>query len=113
MHPESALNALVSGDLEKIEAKTVFEAADLGDRAAAELTERYLTFVAEGLVNLINIFETGIIVLGGGVCARGDAILNPIREKVTDMVYGGAMQTALKIAELGNDAGIIGAARLG
>lgn len=110
--PDSRIAALAGGDLEKIEAKTVFDAAGQDDEAAKGLIDRYLTYVAEGLVNLINIFQPEIIILGGGICAQGDAILKPVLEKVSNRMYGGELRTRLKIAELGNDAGIIGAAML-
>ena len=113
-HPTSMLGKTVYADVDAVNAKTPFDAAQLGDEVAKELIDNYIVYVAEGITNLINIFQPEIIVIGGGVCYQGDNILIPIRESVISMIYGGemALKTKLAIAQLGNDAGIIGAAML-
>ncbi len=114
---DSGILREVGGDIEKIEAKTVFDAADHGDKEAAELIDKYYAYVGEGLANMINIFQPEVIAMGGGVCARGASILAPIREYVKTRTYGYAVSplptTRIELAVLGNDAGIIGAASLG
>ncbi len=112
-NPESTLAKIVDGDVSRVNAKTAFDAKDAGDAVAIQLIDEYLQDVAVGLANIINMLEPEIIVIGGGVCAQGDKILLPIIQKTEQMVYGGKMKTKIKIAELGNDAGIIGAAMLG
>jgi glucokinase len=65
---------------------------------------------------MINIFQPEVLCIGGGVCGEGDYLLNPLKELIKANTYGYERQernTELKIAELGNDAGIIGAASLG
>ncbi len=113
-NPESLLNKLVDNQLEKINAKIVFDAADNQDKTAQLLVTQYIEYLAIGLVNVINIFQPEVIVLGGGVSAQGDNLIVPLKEKMLDEIYGGKDQfkTQLKVAELGNDAGIIGAAML-
>ena len=56
-----------------------------------------------------------VLVIGGGVCKEGDYLLNPLKEMVKAGVYSKEEipQTQIKTAQLGNDAGIVGAAMLG
>lgn len=111
---DSKILELANGDLSKIEAKTVFDAMHAGDEVAAKVVDNYLEYLAEGIANFINIFEPEVIAIGGGVSRQGDFILVPLREKVYKRVYGGVTPPVqIKAAELGNDAGIIGAAMLG
>ncbi|NDL67218.1 ROK family protein [Anaerotalea alkaliphila] len=113
-HPESLLNRLVGGDLEKMNAKVPFDAAQAGDPAAQAVVDSYIDDLATGLMNIVNIFQPQVIVLGGGVSAQKDNLLVPLREKMVGETYGGEemLKTVLKVAELGNDAGLIGAAML-
>lgn len=112
-YPLSKISDEVNGDFNLISAKTIFDVAEKGDEIAAEVINQYLHYIAEGIVNMINIFQPEIIVIGGGVCAQGEKILLPIEACVKKLSYGGNLKTKLAIAELGNDAGIIGAAMLG
>ena len=67
-----------------------------------------------GIVNIINMIDPEMIVLGGGVSAAGTFLLEAVREKVKPMVFFKTMPYArIELAMLGNDAGIIGAAMLG
>lgn len=113
-HPESTLNTLVEGNLENMNAKIPFDAAQAGDVIAQEVIDWYIHHLAVGLVNVINIFQPQAIALGGGVSAQKENLLVPLREKVLTEIYGGAdsLKTELLVCELGNDAGIIGAAML-
>ena len=74
----------------------------------------YLERLLHG-TNIINIFQPDILCIGGGVCNEGDPLLLPVRELVKKEVYtrNSKKNTKIVIAELGNDAGIIGAAFLG
>lgn len=112
-YPTSEIFRMVDGDIRLIDAKTVFDAADKGDEVAKEIVERYRIYVAIGLVNLVNIFQPEAIVIGGGICARGDSLTDPIVDILNTRVYGGKLKTKIVIATLGNDAGIVGAAMLG
>jgi glucokinase len=64
---------------------------------------------------MINIFQPNVLSIGGGVCNEKDYLLKPLKQKVFEETYGNGKgeQTEIKIAELGNDAGILGAAVLG
>ena len=78
--------------------------------------DTYIEYLGIGLTNMINIFQPEVLVIGGGICKEGDALLIPLREYCEKHQYGSTInknRTTIKIAELGNDAGIIGAAFLG
>lgn len=112
-YPNSEIYNIVDGNIKLIDAKTVFDADDLGDKVAHEIIERYIKYVAVGIVNLVNIFQPQSVVIGGGICAQGDKVIEPIRKILKNKVYGGATKTKISVATLGNDAGIVGAAMLG
>ncbi len=113
-NPESMLYKMVEGNLDKMNAKIPFDAAQGGDAIAQGVIDQYVADLASGLVNLINIFQPEIIVLGGGVSAQKDNLLVPLREMMSKEIYGGPsmFKTKIEVAQLGNDAGIIGAAML-
>ncbi len=110
----SEINKLAGGDISKINGKLVFNAAKKGDTAAKKVVDQYIRYLAEGTANIINIIMPEVFVIGGGVGQQGDYLLNLLEPEVSRLVYdGGCDRTRLKTAELGNDAGIIGAAMLG
>lgn len=113
-HPESLLWELCGGDISKVNGKTPFDARDAGDAVAIAVVEQYLDYLALGISNLINLLEPDTVVIGGGICAQGDKLLIPLKERAKEMVYHPlfAERCRFAIAELGNDAGIIGAAGL-
>lgn len=113
-HPESSMMASCSGDPEKINAKIVIDAAKAGDETAKTVFDGYVHGLAVGIINIINMLDPEVIVLGGGVSAAGDFLLDAVREAVKPMVFFKTMPYArIELARLGNDAGIIGAAMLG
>jgi ROK family protein (putative glucokinase) len=113
-NPQSLINRLVDGDHSKITAKTPFDAARMGDETAKRVVDEYIEMLAEGLANMINIFQPNIVVLGGGVSKEGENLLVPLREKVEGRTYcpEGLEKPKIVAAKLGNDAGIIGAAMI-
>lgn len=95
----------------KISGRTAFECAKEGDAAAIEVKDRYTEYVAEGIANMINIFQPEILAIGGGISREGDVLLNPIREYVKSADYNRYMaKTGIETAKLFGDAGIVGAA---
>lgn len=113
-NPDSLINKMIEGNTENVSGKTAFEAARQGDEAGKMVVENYIKYIAEGLVNTINIFQPNVVVIGGGICKEGDYLLNPLREFIKKNVYCKQVeQTRIETAVLGNDAGIIGAAMLG
>lgn len=113
-HKESLLWQLCGGDLDRVNGKTAFDGRDAGDPTAIAVVDQYLEFLAVGLSNLINLLEPDVMVLGGGISGQGEKLLAPLRGLVHELVYHPlfAERCRLAIAQLGNDAGIIGAAGL-
>lgn len=113
---DSVMWDLVKDNLENVSGRTAFEAAKQGDGAGKEVVDMYVKYLACGLTNMVNIFQPQVLCIGGGVCGEGDYLLKPLIRAIRRCEYGAATQTnfsEIKIAELGNDAGIIGAAVLG
>lgn len=113
-YPESQVYQLVGGDISRMDAKIPFDAAQNGDEIGQELVKNYIQYLGIGIGNVINILQPEVVVIGGGVCAQGNYLINPLKEIVQEEVYGTEpLKTKLCIAQLGNDAGIIGAAMIG
>lgn len=112
---ESKLWEVCGGDIEKVNGKTVFDAMLLDDATAKEVYKRYISYLACGITNFINIFQPEVLSIGGGISKQGDILIAPIKEIVEKEQYSrySDKKTVIKVAELGNDAGIIGAASLG
>jgi glucokinase len=112
--PDSKMHARVEKD-GKVSGRTAFDTSREGDAAAKEVVDTYISYLACGIGNLINIFQPEILVIGGGISGEKENLLAPLRPLMLTESYGGGLvkATELKIAELGNDAGIIGAACLG
>ena len=107
---------MVKNDIKNVSGRTAFDASRKGDKAGQEVVDKYIDYLACGLANMINIFQPEVLCIGGGVCGEGDYLLTPLKALVREREYGHAQRTKfteIKIAELGNDAGIIGAALLG
>lgn len=116
-HPESALWEHCGGDLSKIGGRSAFEVArKTGDETAKAVCELYVSYLGRGIVNLINIFQPEMLCIGGGVSNEEDsALLHPLQKIVERERFSQycEKQTRVVKAQLGNDAGIIGAAFLG
>lgn len=104
----------VGGDIDKVDGKTAFECSKMDDYSAKKVVDDYIEYLGEGLCNYINIFRPQALILGGGVCAQGDYLISPLKEYIQRYWYGGEKSpyVELLVAELGNDAGLIGAASL-
>ena len=111
-HPESLMHKLAEEE-GKVVGKVVFAAYDANDPAAVAVVEEYLDNLAEGLVNLINIFFPEVIALSGGIANRGDSLIEALEPRVFAHVHGVAYaqkRTKLAICSLGYESGMIGAA---
>lgn len=99
----------------KVSARTAFAAMKSGDAIGKEIVDTYIGYLAEGITNMVNIFQPDIISIGGGVCNEKEYLTKPLIEIVERDQYTRSNPTKTKIvtATLGNDAGIIGAAGLG
>ncbi len=111
---ETMMTKMIEGS--KVSGKTAFAAMKQGDAAAAEVVDEYISYLACGISNIINIFQPSVLSIGGGICGEGDNLLVPLNKAVWGEVYNSEnaeRRTEIRIAQLGNDAGIIGAAALG
>lgn len=108
----SVMWELAEGKLENVNGRTAFDAMRKNDEAGRAVVELYIRYVACGLINTINTFQPEIICIGGGISKEGDNLLIPIQKIVESERFSKNVenQTQVKIAKLGNDAGIIGAA---
>lgn len=108
-HPESKLN-----NLAELNGRTIFSAADAGDAVANQVIDRWCEYIAAGITDWVNSLAPERILIGGGISRQGERILAPIREYVATHCFGqreGAIPVIAQ-AQLGNEAGIIGAAGL-
>jgi len=108
---KSSLTEIVGGKIENITADTVEVAARGGDSLASEVISEAATYLGVGMVNLVNIFNPEMIIVGGGVAKMGDLLLNPVRQVVQERAFQLPAQAVRIVqAQLGDDSGLLGAA---
>ncbi len=112
-HPESLMWKF-SPTLEEVSGLTSFECCKKGDAAAKAVVDNYIRYLGEGMLNFANIFRPQAIILGGGVCGQGDYLVDKLKDYCVKRDYGfaGMPRFDILIAQLGNDAGVVGAAAL-
>ncbi len=111
---KTLIDEMINGNIDNCNARVAFAAMKQGDEVGKEIVDEFISYLACGIANVINIFQPNILSIGGGVCNEKDYLLVPLKEAVFKETYTrGDKQTEIKIAELGNDAGIVGAAVLG
>lgn len=108
------IEAEIGGDLTKLTGPMITQAAAAGDATAAELLAEIGSWLGTGLANLASAFDPGAFVIGGGVSAAGEMLLTPAREAFRKQLPGRGYRPEARIvqAQLGNEAGLIGAADL-
>ncbi len=101
------------GSLDEVTGKTAFDYKD-SDPYAKAVVDRYVEMLACGITNFANVFRPQAVLLGGGVCAQGEALVKPLQALVDKEIFAGKLGPAVPIiiAELGNSAGLLGAAAL-
>ena len=102
------------GSIDNVTGKTPFDYAKK-DKYAAEVVNNYIEMLGSALTDIANIFRPEAIIIGGGVCAQGDNLIVPLKQKIQSELFGadfGSPEVVLRIAELGNKAGLLGAAAL-
>lgn len=105
---------LCGGDLARVNAKTVVDAAKQADSVAMKVFQDYVKALATGILCVVNFIDPEMVVLGGGVALAGDFLLHAVRDALAPMIFAKTMPYAsVELAQLGTDAGIIGAAMLG
>ncbi len=112
-HPESSMMDSCEGDLKKLNARMVLDAAKEGDSTAVKVFRRFIRALSMTVANVVNILDPEMIVLGGGVAKAGTFLLDAVRADVPNYVlYKDLPFGRIELARLGSDAGIIGAAML-
>ena len=106
---------ICGGDLDKVDGRTAFDAMRAGDPVGKQVVDTYIKHLGTGLADVINILQPSTICIGGGISHEGETLLAPLRAFVRQEAFEvpGGMLPEIRAAELGNDAGIIGAALLG
>ena len=100
-------------DLETVTGKTPFEYYE-SDLTAKLVVDKYISHLACGILNMINVFRPEVVMLGGGVSEQGEALTKPLQKIIDAELFGGTDYAPVKIvkAKLGSRAGAFGAAAL-
>jgi glucokinase len=109
--PGSALGRMAAGG-EAIDGKAVTEAALAGDPASIGVFDLVGSRLGVALTTFANIFEPEVFVIGGGVMAAGDLLLEPARRELRERALPPMKEIPVLAAEMGPDAGMIGAAAM-
>lgn len=111
---KSIMLNLCEDNLEKIDARIVFEAARKGDQTAKEVLEQYIDYLVTAMSTFTTIFRPELFILGGGVANAGRALIEPLQKSLLVNTFAGAEigVPQIKLAGCGDNAGIIGAAFL-
>jgi len=108
---KSSIADMVGGELDKITAQTIGQAARSGDKLAQDVITRAAYYLGIGMVNVVNIFNPELVIIGGGMAELGEMIIGQGRKMVAERTFSiNARAVSIVIAQLGNEAGIYGAA---
>lgn len=100
---------LVADDLS---AKDVFDAAKAGDELAMDIVEKFGFYLGMALAHISQVIDPEVFVIGGGVARAGQIIIDEVSKNYEENVMFALKNKVFKMAELGNDAGIYGSARM-
>ena len=111
--PDSTVMKLLGGDLSKLEPAVLSKAMELGDSAAREIMLEAGSLLGVALASVMNILDFRYVVVGGGVSAADEPVFDAIRSSIRERAMA-PIRSSFQVvrAELGNDAGILGAASL-
>jgi len=112
-HPESRILQLIGGDLSKIEPVYISQAAHDGDTVAREILIEAGQLLGVALASVMNIMDLRISIIGGGISAAGDFVMQSVQDSVVRHVLK-PLKSEIRVlpAKLGNNAGLLGAAGL-
>ena len=103
----------VKGRIDRVTARTVVEAARAGDRLARHILDGAIIYLAMGIANIVSLLNPEIIVLGGGLFQASDLLLEPVRREFKKWAQPlAAQKVRIELSDLGEHAGLYGAARL-
>ena len=104
--------ATVLRDFDEVTAKEVFDAVKAGDELAKEVAERFGKYLGTALANITAVTDPQAIVIGGGVSKAGSFLVDRVQSYFVKYAWPGIRGIKFALAELGNDAGIYGAASI-
>ena len=109
-----SLLAAAGGDPTSVTGTMVTQLAQEGEEDAVELMTQLAHYLATGISSLVAVLDPALVLIGGGLSDAGDVLLEPTRTALADDLTGGDDRPGpdLRIAALGNDAGLIGVADL-
>ncbi len=96
----------------EVSAKTVFDAVKAGDAVAIRIAEQFGDYLGKGLAAVGSVLNPEVFVVGGGVSKAGTVLFDYIEKNYRKYVFHGSREAKFVLATLGNDAGIVGAAKL-
>ena len=105
-------DASVLRQAEKVTAKSLWDAAKAGDSLANEITDFVCSRLGAAIANAVYLVDTEMVVIGGGVSAAGQFLLEKVEKAYNERVFAHSRNKKFVLAKLGNDAGIMGAAAL-
>jgi glucokinase len=106
----SMLPAMVDGQLDKITAEIVYDAAKKGDGLANEIVRDTARYLGAGIATLLNVVNPDVVVIAGGVTRAGEALFAPLRTEVRRRAFSPAVEACRIVpAELPGTAGVVGA----
>ncbi len=113
-NPDSLMWQSVNGDISLVSGKTAFDMAKANDKTAIEVVEKYVSYLSESIMSMLNIFRPEAFIIGGGISGEGEYLTSKIIKYLEKFEYGykKSPKTEILTAKLGNDAGIIGASAL-
>ena len=97
---------------ETVTAKDIFDAVKAGDEVAKEVAKDFGTYLGTALANIAAVVDPSIFVIGGGVSKAGQVLIDYVKDVYDEMAFFAHKDMKFALAELGNDAGIYGAAKL-
>lgn len=96
----------------EVSAKTVFDAVKQGDPLAIRVAERFGAYLGKAMASFAAVLDPEVFVIGGGVSKAGSILYDYIKKNYLHYAFPTARNVAFKLAKLGNDAGIYGAAKM-
>ena len=110
-------NAVISGEItgikeEEVDGRLIFKEVAAGNKAVIKYVDEWINYISAALVGLVHIFNPEMVILGGGVSKQKEFFVDKVRDKVLHSVMDNfAKSLSIEAAELGNNAGIIGAVK--
>ncbi len=106
----SIMYQLVHGELERLTAAIVYDAAKKGDETALEVVRETARFLGAGLANLLNVFNPDVVVIAGGVTQAGATLFEPLKREVRKRAFAAAVEACRIVpGSLPGNAGVVGA----